>query len=151
MRIQIAAFAPELVQRRQDAFLHDTSLPLSVRGCINVHLTKPWIPSFWSVAIRAPKPGSESFLDVPIGVTEDGAPWFFPSQKWWLAHCTVSHPESGRNCDVDVHTKFLSREGAVHEFDYATVSLDGTLRVLGKVDFEEECRFWTMAFGRGER
>jgi hypothetical protein len=148
MRIQIAAFAPELIQRRQDAFLNDTSMSRSVRGCLNVHLTKAWIPGFWTVAIHAPKPGSESFLDVPIGVSEDGTPWFFPSQQWWLAHCTVSHPESGKGCDVDVHAKFLSRGGAAYEFDYATVSLDGSISVLGRADFQTECDFWRRAFGR---
>jgi hypothetical protein len=148
MRIQIAAFAPELVQRRQEAFLHDTSMARSVRSCINVHLTKFWIPGFWTVALHAQKPGSESFLDVPIGVSEDGTPWFFPSQSWWIAHANVSHSESGLGCDADVHTKFLSREGAVHEFDYATVTRDNTIHVLGRADFQTERDFWHRAFGR---
>lgn len=148
MCFQIDRRAPSLVQQRQDAFLHDVSLPLSVRGCINVHLAKPWISNFWTVAIRAPKPdGDQIYFDVPLGLAEDGVPWFFPSRQWWIAHCNASHPPSGTGCDVDVHTKFLSREGAVHEFDYATILTDGTLQVLGRPDFADECAWWTRAFG----
>lgn len=157
MRIQIAQIASSLLQRRQDEFLHDVSLPLPVRGMINVHALKPWIPNFWSVAIRAPRTGSsESYFDFPIGRAEDGTPWFFPSRQWWLAHAKASHPSpdgglGGMGCDVDVHTKFLSSEGDVHEFDYATILTDGTMKVLGRADFAIECDFWKRAFGgRGE-
>lgn len=149
MRIDLARHASHHVQQRRIDLLHDRSLPLSVRGCINVHLEKPWIPNFWSVAIRAPKPGSESFFDVQIGTAEDGMPWFFPSKEWWAAHANVSHRSAGMGCDIDVHTNFLSREGKVYEFDYATIYLDGTLKVLGRVDFTEECEFWQLAFGGG--
>lgn len=114
---------------------------------INVHLTKPWIPDFWSVAIRASKPGSNGYVDFPIGFAEDGTSWFFPSRAWWLAHAQASHPPIGEGCDAEAHTKFLSSEGSVHEFDYATVSADGQLRILGRVDFVLECSFWTRAFG----
>jgi len=159
MRIEIAKIASDLVQQRCDEFLHDASLPLSVRGMINVHLTKAWIPDFWSVAIRTPASGSDQstpppptpnqsgYFDFPIGYAEDGTSWFFPSRQWWLAHAQVSHSPSGMGCDADVHTKFLSSEGSVHEFDYAAVFQDGRLRVLGRVDFVEECSFWKRAFG----
>lgn len=114
---------------------------------INVHLEKPWISGFWSVAIRSPKAGSEAYFDFPVGLAEDNSAWFFPSRQWWIAHAQASHPPDGTGCDVDVHTKFLSSEGAVHEFDYATVFADGTLKVLGRLDFAQECFFWQHAFG----
>lgn len=126
--------------------MHDETLPLSVRSMINVHLTKPWIPGFWSVAIRAPKPGSESYLDFPMGLAEDGTAWFFPSRLWWLAHAAASHPPDGSGCDAAVHSKFLSSAGTAHEFDYATVFVDGTLKVLEAPDFAQECYFWQRAF-----
>lgn len=150
MRIEIAQIASTLLQQRRAEFLRDTSLPLSVRSLINVHLEKSWIEGFWSVAIRSPKSGSESYFDFPIGYAEDSTSWFFPSRQWWLAHAQASHPPSGQGCDVDVHTKFLSSEGSVHEFDYATVLLDGTMKILGRVDFVEECSWWQRAFGATE-
>jgi hypothetical protein len=147
MRIEIARIASGLLEQRRDEFLHDLSLPLTVRGMIGVHLAKPWIPDFWSVAIRAVKPGSEVYFDFPIGYAEDGTSWFFPSRQWWLAHAQASHPPAGTGCDADVHTKFLSSEGSVHEFDYATVFASGQLSVLGPADFVLECALWTRAFG----
>jgi hypothetical protein len=147
MRIEIAQIASNLLQQRGGELLHDESMLLSVRGMINVHLTKPWIAGFWSVAIRTPKPGSARYIDFPIGLAEDGTPWFFPSKQWWVAHAEVSHPPDGTGCDIDVHTKFLSSEGTVHEFDYASVFLDGTLKILDRSDFAEECFFWQHAFG----
>lgn len=147
MRIQIAKVAASILQQRRDEFLHDASLPLSVRGMINVHLEKPWIPNFWTVGIRAPKPGSESYFDFPIGFAEDGTSWFFPSRQWWIAHAHASHPPDGTGCDSDVHTKFLSADGDVHEFDYAAILTDGTIVVLGRGDFVEECAWWLRAFG----
>ena len=126
--------------------MRDETLPLSVRGMINVHLEKPWIPGFWSVAIRAAKVGSERFFDFPIGFAEDGTSWYFPSRKWWLGHAVESHPPDGSSCDVDVHTQFLSRESDTHELDYAAVLLDGSLKILERADFAAECFFWQHAF-----
>jgi hypothetical protein len=147
MRIQITQIAPTLLLQRREELLHDVSLPLTVRGSINVHMEKPWILNFWSVTIRAPKPGSESFFDFPIGYADDGMPWFFPSRQWWITHAKASHSPDGMGCDVDVHTKFLSSEGSVHEFDYATILHDGTMQVLGRADFTDECTWWSCAFG----
>jgi hypothetical protein len=148
MRIQIARIASGLLQQRGDELLHDLSLPLSVRGMIGVHLASPWIPDFWSVAIRAVKPGSEGYFDFPIGYAEDGTSWFFPSRQWWLAHAQTSHsPGAGAGCDAAAHTTFLSSEGSVHEFDYATVLASGQLSILGRADFVLECALWTRAFG----
>lgn len=53
MRIQIAQIAAELLQDRKHRFLVDASLPASVRSMISVHLAKPWIQNFWTVAIRS--------------------------------------------------------------------------------------------------
>jgi|SRR5271169_3481147 len=147
MRIQIARIAAGILSQRRDTILHDASLPLSVRGMINVHLEKPWIPNFWTIAICAVKPGSESYFDFPIGFAEDGTSWFFPSRKWWMAHAHTSHPPDGSGCDIDTHAKFLSREGDGHEFDYAAVLRDGTLTILGRSDFAQECAWWLRAFG----
>ena len=147
MRIQIAQIAVRILEQRRDALLHDASLPLSVRGMINVHLMKPWIPNFWTVAIRALKSGGESYLDFPIGYAEDNTSWFFPSRQWWIAHAHTSHPPDGTGCDEDEHTKFLSSAGDVHEFDYGAILSDGTIMILGRADFVEECDWWMRAFG----
>jgi hypothetical protein len=72
MRIQIAQVASSILSAHRDKLLRDESLPASVRGMINVHLETPWIPNFWTVAIRAVKPGCESYFDFPIGFAEDG-------------------------------------------------------------------------------
>jgi len=174
MRIQIAQIAASILSQRREDFLRDASLPLSVRGMINVHLVKPWIPNFWTVAIRSPN-GNESaepprsrgqrsrppargrgalqpshnpsYFDFPIGFAEDGTSWFFPSRQWWIAHAHASHPPDGTGCDASGHTNYLSREGATHEFDYASILADGTLTILGPADFAEECSYWDMAFG----
>lgn len=146
MRIEVAQIASGLLQQRRGELMRDGSLPLPVRRMINVHLEKPWIPGFWTVALRAVKPGSERYLDFPIGVSEDGTPWYFPSRLWWLAHAQASHPPDGSGCDAEVHAKFLSQEGTVHEFDYAAVLGDGTLKILGSADFSMECFFWHRAF-----
>lgn len=147
MRIQIAQIAPNILQQRRIALLNDASLPASVRGMIGVHLDKAWIPNFWSIAIRAPKPGSEAYFDFPIGYAEDNTIWYFPSRQWWIAHAHASHPPDGSGCDAAVHTDFLSAEGKTHEFDYASILTDGTIVVLGREAFNEECRWWQLAFG----
>lgn len=151
MRIQIAQIAASLLQRRRHQLLHDPTLPMSIRGAARLHFEKAWIPNFWAVAICAPRPGSESYFDFPIGVTEDGTPWFFPSQQWWIAHAKASHPPDGKGCNADVHTDYLSREGSKYEFDYATIFTDGTLKVLGRADFVEECAWWKRAFAPPRR
>jgi hypothetical protein len=145
MRIEVARIAAGLLQQRRGEFMHDVSLPLSVRGMISVHLETAWIPGFWSVAIRATKPNSEGYLDFPIGFAEDGTSWFFPSRQWWLWHSALGHSDEG--CDAAVHMKYLSSEGKEHGFDYAAVLTDGSLKILTRADFEEECAWWKLAFG----
>lgn len=149
MKITVAKNAQALLRQRHEKLLNDTRLPPSVRQMISCHMGKPWISGFWSVAIRPTGSGSKSYLDFRIGETggAEGDAWYFPSRKWWIAHAKASHPPDGAGCDVDVHTKFLSSEGSVHEFDYATILLDGTMQILGRSDFAEECSWWTRAFG----
>jgi hypothetical protein len=147
MRIQVAKVASNILQQRRLSLMNDASLPSSVRGMIGVHIDAAWIPNFWSVAIRAPKPGSEVYFDFFVGYAEDGTSWFFPSRQWWIAHAQSSHFPTGKGCDADIHTDFLSSEGKTHEFDYATVFLDGTIKILGRLDFVEECSWWMRAFG----
>lgn len=146
MRIDLDPNASTYLRQRHYELINDPSLPLITRRMISVHLAKPWIPGFWSVAIKSGKPGGDqSYIDFPIGTT-NRAVWFFPSRQWWEAHSKASHPPDGSGCDVSVHTKFLSKEGKIHEFDYATISTDGELTVLGRKDFVEECAFWKRAF-----
>lgn len=151
MRIEIARIASDLLQERRQSFLRDASLPLTVRGMINVHIESAWIPDFWTVAIRAAKSDSNRYLDFPIGFAEDGTSWFFPSRVWWIAHAEASHPSSGTGCDVEAHAKLLTSTGPDHMFDYATVTRDGRLDVLAREGFVEECAWWTRAFGAAPR
>lgn len=141
MRITVAKNADKLLGQRHDRLLNDTKLDSSVRRMIGVHLIKPWIPRFWSVAIRPTGGGSESYLDFEVGRADETA-WYFPSRKWWIAHAKASHPPDGTGCDVSVHVDFLTSEGATHEFDYATVTVDDRLAILTPDDFEKECRWW---------
>jgi len=141
MRITIAKSAKKLLGQRHDKLLNDTKLDLSVRQMISAHMAKPWIPNFWSVALRPTGSGSKSYLDFPIGRTDEST-WYFPSKKWWLAHAKASHPPKGDGCDVAVHVDFLTSEGSTHEFDYATITTAGRLTILDPDDFEKECRWW---------
>jgi hypothetical protein len=141
MRIAITKNAKTLFWLRHEKLLNDTKLPLSVRQMISVHMAKPWIPDFWSVAIRPTGSGSKSYLDFEIG-RADETPWYFPSRKWWLAHAKASHPPEGKGCDVAVHVDFLTSEGKTHEFDYATITTDDRLTILHHDAFKKECRWW---------
>ena len=141
MRIALAKdFKPQLY-KRHDALVNDMSLPSSVRHMVIDHMSKPWIPGFLSVAIRPTGEGSKIYLGFEIGKT-DGSEWYFPSKKWWVAHAKASHPPNGNGCSVATHVDFLTKEGATHEFDYATAYADGSLKILHPDDFEKECRWW---------
>ena len=147
MRIQVAKIVSSILPQRRDKLLHDESLPATVRGLIGVHLDTPWIPNFWTVAIRQVKPGCESYFDFPVGFAEDGTSWFFPARKWWMRHAHEGHAPDGSGCDVDGHVKTLTSEGGGREFDYAAVLHDGSLTVLGRADFVKEHMLWLRAFG----
>lgn len=141
MRFTETRTAQNLLHRRHEQLLNDRKLPTSARQMISAHMAKPWIRNFWSVAIRPTGSGSKSYLDFTLGHA-DGKTWYFPSKKWWLAHAHASHPPDGTGCDASVHVDFLTREGSTHEFDYATISRDGNLKILHPADFEEECEWW---------
>lgn len=141
MRITLVPNVRALLDKRHDVLLNDRSIPLPARHMISVHMSKPWIRGFWFVAIRPTGTESKSYLGFKVG-TADGTAWYFPSKKWWIAHAHASHPPDGSGCDVAVHTDFLTSEGSTHEFDYATVSTDGQLKILHRGDFEKECSWW---------
>lgn len=141
MHITLVSRAKTLLKQRHEKLLNDRKLPIAVRHMISVHMAKPWIPKFWAVAIRPTHEGSKIYLDFKIG-TADGTAWYFPSKKWWKAHADASHPPGGVGCDVDVHVDFLTAEGSTHEFDYATISTDGELKIMHERDFEKECAWW---------
>ncbi len=111
------------------------------------HLQKPWAPNFYTVVIRPAQFDTDpTFFDRPFGKAL-GASWYLPSLEWWKAHAHSSHPPNGLGCSVDVHTDFLSAEGTAHEFDYANVFQNGSLKILGRRDFSVECRWWGRYFG----
>lgn len=141
MRVEIVNAVVNQLRQRRSELLRDRSLPLHVRRMIQLHMAKPWIPNFGTIAIRPTHAGSESYLDFPI-VYAVGSNWFFPSRQWWVAHAKSSHPPDGSGCDVDVHTKFLSSEGSIHEFDYVNILTDGRTKILGRRDFTDECVWW---------
>ena len=141
LRIDRTRSAETMLHRRHEQLLNDRKLPLSVRQMISSHMAKPWIPEFWAVALRPTGADSKIYLDFQIGEA-DGASWYFPSAKWWLAHAHASHPPDGTGCDVGAHVDFLTREGALHEFDYATITRGGQLSILHPADFEKECEWW---------
>lgn len=145
--IQLAGIASGLLAQRKQHFFTDASLPPSIRSMISVHLEQPWIPSFWTVAIRAVRKDCDRYLDFPIGFAEDGTSWFFPTRAWWLSHAQTSHPPAGLGFDIEGHAKFLtSAGGSSHAFDYATVTREGKLDVVTRAGFVEEGRWWSRAF-----
>lgn len=123
----------------------DPSLPAATRRMIQLHLSKPWVPGFFAVAIRPVERGLEEYLGFPI-VRALGTDWYFPSRVWWLAHARTSHGPDGSGCNPDVHTRFLSAEGTDHEFDYANILRNGSLVILDRRAFEQECAYWQRAF-----
>lgn len=111
------------------------------------HFRKPWVSGFRTVAIRPTKTGSGEYLDIALCRALDSV-WYFPSVIWWKAHAKTSHPPDGSGCSIEAHTKFLTEEGTVHEFDYANILWNGNLVVLGRPDFVVECKWWEREFPR---
>jgi len=122
----------------------------SMRAMVRLHLRKPWIPHYHSIAIMPLKEGLKDYLGKEVFEWQ-GASFFFPSMKWWRSHGERSHEPNGEGCDIRVHEAYLTPEGADAEFAYAAVLRDGDLRILGKTDFVEECRFWEAAMERSMR
>lgn len=130
------------------AVQNDPSLSAGVKEMQYLHLSKPWVPGFRAVLIVPLRDGLERFLAAPAGEFE-GMTLHVPSPEWWISHSRTSHPPSGRGCSVRAHTDFLTPEGASAEFAYFNLMRDGSLSLLGPVDFERECAFWKDAFPRG--
>ena len=144
--VEIVPGASALIRQLYEQLAADRSLSLSVRGMIDVHMVKPWIDGFWSSAIRPAKPTTDPKFFGPAIAQDAGGPWFFPSRTWWVAHARTSHPPLGAGCDAAAHTDFLSADGSVHEFDYATILTNGCAKVLGRMDFDVECDWWGKTF-----
>lgn len=147
LEVEIAPNASRLLQQALSQLVADrSSLSLSVQGMISAHVVKPWIDGFWSSAIRPAQPTTDPKFFGPLIAHDARGPWFFPSKTWWLAHAHTSHPPDGAGCDVEAHTDFLSADGSVHEFDYATIFTNGCAKVLDRMDFVVECDWWRKTF-----
>lgn len=138
----------DLLHRLNDEMTHrihqEPNFSQSMRAMVRLHLRKPWIPHYHSIAIMPIKDGLKEYLGKEV-FEWHGATFFFPSMKWWRSHGERSHEPDGEGCDVAMHAAYLTPEGSDAEFAYAAVLNDGTLRILVKKDFEEECRFWELA------
>jgi len=138
----------DLLHRLNDEMTHrihqEPNFSQSMRAMVRLHLRKPWIPHYHSIAITPIKDGLKEYLGKEVFEWQ-GATFFFPSMKWWRSHGERSHEPDGEGCDVAMHAAYLTPEGSDAEFAYAAVLNDGTLRILVKKDFEEECRFWELA------
>ena len=113
-----------------------------------LHLKKPWIAHYLSLAISPLKEGLEAYLGDRVFEWQ-GAQFFFPSDQWWKSHGERSHEPFGEGCIEGIHTEYLTPEGASAEFAYAAVLRDGSIRILTAADFAEECTFWEVASSRG--
>lgn len=131
-----------------DEIEQDAELPESMKAMISLHLSKPWIPGHVSLAISPLRDGLDSYHG-PEVFEWQGAPFFFPGPKWWLAH-GKSHPPEGAGCDLKRHTEYLTPEGKSAEWAYAAILRGGSLRILNREDFKEECSVWAAAVEREE-
>lgn len=133
-----------------NAISKDKELSESMKAMIAVHLSKPWIPGYLSLAISPLKEGLDEYHG-PLVFERQGAPFFFPGDRWWLAH-GESHPPEGMGCDIKRHVDFLTPEGKSAEWAYAAINRGGSIRILSEADFQEECSFWEVAMsGQEER
>lgn len=123
-----------------NAVSSDSRAAQPMKLMIYLHLTKPWIPGYLSLAISPLKDGLSGYLQAPV-FSWNGMTFYFPSARWWQAH-SDSHSPAGAGCDVDRHDAFLTRGGSDAEFVYAAVLKNGDIRILERPDFEEECAFW---------
>jgi hypothetical protein len=126
--------------------LLEGGLPDSARKMVRLHLKKPWVPNFLSVAIAPAKPGLEDYLGPVIVRRVEGRDWHFPSAKWWVSHSQRSHPPDGSGCDPEAHARFLAADAKDPEFLYANVLQSGNIVVLNRADFLAECDWWGKNF-----
>lgn len=110
--------------------------------CIAAHLKKPWIPGFEGTLICPLRRVKREWLGEKSGThyapercSEEFGGWVKPTSEFWKVHCRASH---SRNCDVNVHTRFLTDTGKDAEFLYGALH-NGQFTILEKKDFEKEC------------
>ncbi len=125
----------------------DPSMPESMKMMVFLHLKKPWIAHYLSLAIAPLKEGLEDYLADPV-FEYKGKEFYFPSDRWWKSHGERSHEPMGEGCIKELHVEYLTKGGKSAEFDYAAVLRDGSVRILTAQDFDEECRFWDVAMAR---
>lgn len=113
-------------------------LPESVKLMVYAHLRKPWVKNFRAIAISPLKMYLDDYLGADLGTTKKRR-WYYPSRLWWESHAKTSHPPKGKGCDVDAHEKYLTEGG---EFLYANIFKNGSMKILGRNDFEDECDWW---------
>lgn len=129
--------------------LASSPLPDDTKKSIYLHLTKPWIPDFRTIAL-APNPGKdgmEQWFHAELFKDDKDRSWYFPSAKWFIVHANTSHAPEGTGCSPEKHIHFLSREGQGWEFDYANVLTDGSAKLMKPDDFYQECIWWRKNFG----
>lgn len=134
----------QLFQLNREAWaeISASALPQSVKTAIYMHLVKPWVPSFLSVAISPLRAGLEQFLKRGV-FGHEGLTFYYPTAAWWEAHTRGPvHAPEGAGCDVDAHVDYFTAGGASPEFVYANVLKDGSFYVLDRADFDLECAFF---------
>src|SRR5690348_8191160 len=100
------------------------SLPMfplsSIAISTHLHKTKPWIPGFKRVLIRAFHPESldPTWVNKQRFITFHGNTYYEPTDAFWQVHANASHPPHGTGCSVDVHVAFLTEHGKNAEFEY---------------------------------
>jgi hypothetical protein len=124
----------------------DPGIPQTMKLMVYLHITKPWIPDYLSLAISPLREGLGEYLGRPV-FHWAGMTFYYPSARWWQSHGERSHPPQGAGCDAGVHEQFLTAEGPDGEFVYAAVLKSGDIKVLDRGDFDAECAFW--ASGKG--
>lgn len=126
----------------------DASMPESMKMMVFLHLKKPWIAQYLSLAIAPLKPeGLEAYLADPV-FEYKGKQFYFPSDRWWKSHGERSHEPMGEGCVEELHVEYLTKDGKSAEFLYAAILRDGSVKILEAKDFEEECRYWDIAMAR---
>lgn len=124
----------------------DRSTPQSMKLMVFLHLKKPWIPGYLSLAISPLKSGLDAYLGRPVFHWE-GMTFYYPSMAWWRSHAERSHPPGGSGCDAGAHGQFLTAQSPDGEFAYVAVLKSGDIQTLGPGDFDEECAFWESRKG----
>lgn len=121
--------------------------PAAALSMLSRHLSKPWVPGFWTILISPIMPTLRSYLKLSV-MRASGRVWYFPSAEWWVSHARTAHHPDGSGCDVDAHVAYLTEGGKDSEFLYANLLRDSRLQVCGQEDFKAECEWWTRNVGK---